>query len=62
MNTVAYVSFAVIFLICTVVFIGFVLIAWLGWLLGLLWLAVATPFALIILWQLHGYTTVRSPR
>ena len=62
MNTVAYVSFAVIFLICTVVFLGFVLIAWLGWLLGLLWLAVATPFVLLILWQLHGYTTIRSPR
>ena len=60
MNALAYLAFAVIFLICTVVFLGFVLVSWLGWVLGLLWIAVATPFALFILWRLYGYTNVRD--
>lgn len=60
MNALAYLAFAIIFLICTVVFLGFVLVSWLGLVLGLLWIAVATPFALFILWRLNGYTNVRD--
>ena len=60
MNATAYVAFAVIFLICTVIFLGFVLTNWLGWLLGLAWIAVATPFAVFVLWRLYGYTNVRN--
>ena len=60
MNAAAYIAFAVIFLICTVVFLGFVLVSWLGWVLGLLWIAVATPFVLFVLWRLYGYTTVHD--
>ena len=55
-DTLAYLAFAVLFLVCTVVFLGFVLIAWLGWTFGLLWMAPTTPFVLFILWRLHGYT------
>lgn len=57
-DTLAYLAFAVVFLICTVVFLGFVLVGWLGLVLGLLWAAVALPFALLVLWQLYGYTRV----
>lgn len=60
MNAAAYIAFAVIFLVCTVVFLGFVLVAWLGWALGLLWIAVATPFALFVLWRLYGCSNVRD--
>jgi hypothetical protein len=56
-NAVAYIAFAIIFLICTVVFLGFVLVGWLGWVLGLLWMAVATAFVVFILWQLYRYTS-----
>jgi hypothetical protein len=60
MNAVAYAAFAVMFLICTVVVLGFVLVAWLGWTLGLLWVSVPTPFLLFFLWRLYGYTSLRS--
>ncbi len=60
-DTLAYLAFAVVFLTCTVVFLGFVLVGWLGWVLGLLWTAVALPFALFVLWRLYGYTKVRNP-
>lgn len=57
-DTVAYLAFTVLFLVCTVVFLGFVLIAWLGWTVGLLWMAPATPFVLFILWRLYGYASL----
>jgi hypothetical protein len=59
-NAVAYVAFAAVFLTCTVVFLGFVLVAWLGWTLGLLWTAVVTPFAVFLIWRLHGYASFRN--
>ncbi len=61
MNAVAYVAFAVMFLACTVVILGFVLISWFGWVLGALWMAVATPFALYVLWRLYRYSGLGAP-
>ncbi len=59
-DTLAYLAFAVVFLTCTVVFLAFVLVGWLGWVLGLLWSAAVLPFALLVLWQLYVYTNVRE--
>lgn len=56
----AYLAFGGIFLTCTVAFLGFVLVGWLGWELGLLWTAVPMPFALYLLWRLYRSTEVRE--
>jgi hypothetical protein len=60
MNAAAYFTFTVLFLICTVVFLGLVLVAWLGWTVGLLWAAVATPFVMFFLWRLYPYSGLGS--
>jgi hypothetical protein len=55
-DTLAYAAFGVLFLVCTVVLLGFVLIAWLGLALGLLWMGAATPFAVFILILFYRYS------
>ncbi len=62
MNGVAYMAFALMFLACTVVFLGLVFVSWLGWMLGALWMAVAAPFALYIVWRLYRYSGLGAPR
>lgn len=57
-DTLAYLAFAAVFLTCTVVFLAFVLVGWLGWVLGLLWAAAVLPFALLVLWQLYVFANV----
>lgn len=59
-ETLVYLAFGIIFLVCTVVFLGFVLAAWLGWILGLLWMAAATPFMVFLLWRLYSYSFLPS--
>lgn len=59
-ETLVYVAFGIIFLVCTVVFVGFVLVAWLGWMLGLLWMGAATPFVVFLLWRLYAASRLPS--
>ncbi|MFN0147336.1 MAG: hypothetical protein ACKVT1_12560 [Dehalococcoidia bacterium] len=54
-DTLAYIAFGILFLTCTVVVLGFVMIAWLGITLGLLWMAAATPFVVFMLILLYRY-------
>ncbi len=55
-DALAYAAFAALFLVCTVALLGFVLVAWLGLTLGLLWMAAAAPFALLTLILLYRYS------
>ncbi|MBI5946965.1 MAG: hypothetical protein HY875_02365 [Chloroflexi bacterium] len=55
-DDLAYVAFAAFFLVCTVVAVGFVLIAWLGLAFGLAWIAAVAPFAVFLLILLRRYS------
>jgi hypothetical protein len=55
-ETLAYVAFAILFLVCTAGVLGFVLIAWLGMTLGVLWMAAAASFVVVMLFLLYGYS------
>jgi hypothetical protein len=61
-DTLVYAAFGVLFLVCTVVLLGFVLIAWFGLTPGLLWMAAATPFAVFILILLYRYSGLGQER
>jgi hypothetical protein len=61
-DTLVYAAFGALFLVCTVVLLGFVLIAWLGLTPGLLCMAAATPFAVFILVLFYRYSGLGQER
>jgi predicted ferric reductase len=62
MNRLAAMALLAFFVVCTGAFLAFLLIAWLGWLFGLLWVAAALVLVLPLLWRISRYTGVRGPR